>query len=63
VTAEQLTSLLAQLPMVAIMLYIFMKQTDSHQNSIKYYRDTLDRVLEWLMKQEAATEAKDERPT
>lgn len=62
-TPEQISSLLTQLPMVAILMYIFMKQSEMHQKSIEYYRDRLDSILEWLMKQELKQEEKTERPS
>lgn len=45
-----LTELAAQLPIVAILLYIFSKQTDAHRESVEHYRKQIEKQHNTIVK-------------
>lgn len=53
-TPDQIASIVTQLPMVAILLWIFMQQTNNHQKSVDYYRARLEKFETWFMERDKA---------
>lgn len=47
---ELVKQLIAQFPMVAIILVILWQQTQNHQKTVEFYRAQQQKFLDWLMK-------------
>jgi hypothetical protein len=55
-TPEQIASIVVQLPIVAVMLWIYQQQTAAHQKAIEWHRDQVAKIMDWLMKQDVKGE-------
>ncbi len=51
-----LTAILAQLPMVAILLFLILRMSDKHEKAIDQYRAQLDAIIKFLMENHADLE-------